>query len=272
MLIDPESAFLATVGLAAGPVLSWRGFHALHERQLIANTPTSRIRSMAMGLVEISGEVEPRSTVTAPFSGKSCAYWQVEIAARSRNGWRTIHHNQSGNPFFLSDETGVALVYPHGSECRLQYGTEEQCLGLALPPCYADYMSEHARVLGGLARFGTLRFRERILETGQRVFVLGTAMPRAQSQVVAMDGEEETLAATGTDGPVANRRSTMDHRVTGVVRQGENERTFIISPDSQKGLMFSLGARALFQLVGGPILTLMGLGYWLMVMSAGRRP
>jgi len=272
VLIDPESAFLATAGLVAGPILSWRGFHALHERQLIANTPTSRIRSMAMGLVEISGDVEPRSTVTAPFSGKACAYWQVEIASKDRNGWRTIHRNQSGNPFFLSDETGVALVYPHGSECRLQYGTEEHCMGIMLPPCYADYMNEHARILGGLARLGTLRFRERILEAGQRVFVLGTAMPRAESQVVAMDGEEETLAATGTDGPAATRRTTLDHRVTGVIRQGENERTFIISPDSEKGLMFSLGARALFQLVGGPILTLMGLGYWLMVMSAGRRP
>jgi hypothetical protein len=270
--MDIESALLATAGLVAGPVLSWHGFRALHERQLIANTPTSRIRSMAMGLVEISGDVEPRSTVTAPFSGKSCAYWQVEIAAKNRNGWRTIHRNQSGNPFYLSDDTGVALVYPHGSECRLQYGTEEHCPGLMLPPCYADYMSEHATIVGGLARLGTLRFRERLLEAGQRVYVLGTATPRAQSRVVAMDAEEETLAATGTDGPAATRRGTMDHRVMGVVRQGENERTFIISPDSEKGLMFSLGARALFQLVGGPILTLLGLGYWLMTLSAGRRP
>jgi hypothetical protein len=270
--MDLEGALWATAGLTAGPVLYWRGFRMLRKRQLIANTPTSRIRSMAMGLVEISGAVEPRSTVTAPFSGKACAYWQVEIAAKNRNGWRTIHRNQSGNPFYLSDETGVALIYPHGSDCRIRYGTEEHCAGLMLPPCYADYMSEHASLVGRLARLGTLRFRERILEAGQRVYVLGTATPRAQARVIAQDAEEETLAATGTDGPAATRRSTLDHRVTGVVRLGENERTFIISQDSEKGLMFSLGAHALVQLVGGAIVTVVGLGYWLMTLSAGRRP
>ena len=270
--MDLESALWATAGLTVGPVMFWRGFRALRTRRLIADTPTARIRSMAMGLVEIAGAVEPRSTLTAPFSGKPCAYWQVDIAAQNRRGWRTIHRNQSGNPFFLSDETGVALVYPHGSECRIRYGTEEHCPGLMLPPCYADYMNQHASLVGRLARLGTLRFRERILEAGQRVYVLGTATPRAQSRVIAQDAEEESLAATGTDGPTATRRSTLDHRVMGVVRQGENERTFIISQDSEKGLMFSLGARAMFQLAGGPILTVVGLGYWLMTLSAGRRP
>jgi hypothetical protein len=56
------------------------------------------------------------------------------------------------------------------------------------------------------------------------------------------------------------------------VRQGENEHTFIISQDSEKGLMLSLGAHALLLLVGGPALTVVGLGYWLMTLSSGRRP
>ena len=268
-----DSAVWATAGLAVGPWLYWRGFRTLRKRQLIANTPTARIRSMAMGLVEICGAVEPRSTVEAPFSGRACAYWEVDIAVQHRRGWRIVHRNRSGNPFYLSDETGVALVYPHGSECRINYGSEEQCAGIMLPPCYADYMSEHASLVGGLARLGTLRFRERILEAGQRVYVLGTAMPKAQARAINQDAEAaEPLQATGTDGPVVARRTTLDPRVVAVVRQGENERTFIISQDSEKGLMLSLGAHALLQLVGGPVLTLMGIGYWLMTLSAGRRP
>lgn len=268
-MIRPEGVVWATAGLAMGPWFYWRGFRTLRTRRLIANTPTSRIRSMAMGLVEICGAVEPRSTVEAPFSGKTCAYWQVDIAVQERQGWRIIHRNQSGNPFYLSDETGVALVYPHGSECRINYGSEEHCAGLMLPPCYADYMNAHASLVGRLARLGTLRFRERVLESGQRVYVLGTAMPRSQERVVA---DIEPMQATGTDGPVAARRSTLDRQVAGVVRQGENERTFIISQDSEKGLMLSLGAHALLQLVGGPVLTVVGLGYWLMTLSSGRRP
>ena len=264
-----DTAIWATAGLATGPWLYYRGFRTLRTRRLIANTPTARIRSMAMGLVEVNGAVEPRSTIQAPFSGKPCAYWEVDVAIRTRHSWRIVHRNQSGNPFYLSDGTGVALVYPHGAQCRIQYGSEEACSGLMLPDCYAEYMAEHGSVVGRFARLGTLRFRERVLESGQRVYVLGTAMPRSQARVVA---ESEELQATGTDGPVASRRVTLDRDVVAVIRRGENERTFIVSQESEKGLMLSLGASALLQLVGGPVMTVAGLGYWLMALSTGRRP
>ena len=264
-----ESAIWASAGLATGPWIYYRGFRTLRTRRLIANTPTARIRSMAMGLVEVVGHVESRSTLAAPFSGKPCAYWEVDIAVQARRGWRIVHRNQSGNPFYLRDDTGVALVYPHGAQCRVHFGSEEHCPGLMLPACYAEYMDAHTSVLGRLSRIGNLRFRERVLESGQRVYVLGTAVPRSQAHVV---GEGEELRATGTDGPVATRRATLDRQVVAVVRRGENESTFIVSQESEKGLMLSLGARALLQLVGGPVLTVAGLGYWLMALSSGRKP
>ena len=160
-----DTAIWATAGLAAGPWLYYRGFRTLRTRRLIANTPTARVRSMAMGLVEITGAVEPRSTLHAPFSAKPCAYWEVDVAVQARRGWRIVHRNQSGNPFYLSDGTGVAMVYPHGAQCRIRYGTEEACAGLALPPCYAEYLDAHTSRFSRLTRIGHLRFRERLLET-----------------------------------------------------------------------------------------------------------
>lgn len=260
---------LATVATGVGPWLYWRGFRTLRTRRLIANTPTARIRSMAMGLVEINGEVEPRSTVSAPFSGKACVYWEVDISARSRHGWSVVHRNHSGSPFFIRDDTGVALVYPQGSECRVRHGSEEECQGLMLPPCYAEYMNDHASALSQLSRLGTLRFRERLLEAGQRVYVLGTAMPRSQAYVVA-GGEE--MQATGTEDATAARRHALDHDLVAIVRRGVNESTFIISQDSEKGLMVELSMHATLQLVGGPALSLFGLCYWVMVLSSGRGP
>jgi E3 ubiquitin ligase len=268
-VVDVEIMLSATAALAVGPWLYWRGFRTLRTRRLIANTPTARIRSMAMGLVEINGVVEPRSTVSAPFSGKPCAYWEVDISVRARRGWSVVHRNHSGNPFYLRDETGVALVYPRGSDCRIRYGSEEQCQGLMLPPCYAEYMNAHASAIGQLSRLGILRFRERLLEAEQRVYVLGTAMPRSQAYVVA---EGDALQATGTEDLTAVRRQTLDHDLVAVVRRGENEPTFIISQDSEKGLMLDFGLHAMLQLVGGPALMLIGLGYWLMAWSSGHRP
>jgi len=266
---DIRTMLFATAALGAGPWLYWRGFRTMRTRRLIANTPTARIRSMAMGLVEINGAVEPRSTVAAPFSGKSCAYWEVDISARARRGWTVVHRNHSGNPFYLRDETGVALVYPHGSDCRIRYGSEEQYQGLMLPPCYAEYMNAHAGALGQLSRLGVLRFRERMLEPGQHVYVLGTAMPRSRAYVVA---EGDALQATGTEDATAVRRQVLDQDLVAIVRRGENEPTFIISQDSEKGLMLDFGLHAMVQLVGGPALTLFGLGTWLLTLSSGRRP
>ena len=115
-----------------------RAFRDFRTRQLIENTPPARIRSMAMGLVEVNGEVVPRSEHQAPFSGRPCAYWQVEIATQGRrNSWTTVHRACSGSPFFIRDETGLALVYPKDAECRVMNPVEETCSGIAaraLPP------------------------------------------------------------------------------------------------------------------------------------------
>jgi hypothetical protein len=263
-----ELPFWASVALGAGPVMFRRSFRDLRVRRLIQNTPTSRIRSMAMGLVEINGEAIPRSELTAPFSGRACAYWQVDIATRSRrNAWHIVHRNASGNPFFLRDETGLALVYPQDATARLNFQVEEECLGISLPDVYARYLHEQHPAGNALWRLGSLRFRERVLEAGQRVYVLGTVVPRPQSVVISMDDE---LEATGTDDRRARRLHDLDHEVRGVLRRGQNESTFIISQQSERELTMQLGLRASAELIGGPALALFGLAYWLHALSVSR--
>jgi hypothetical protein len=264
--IGLEAGFWATLAVVAGPVLFVRGFRALRLRRLMQNTPTSRIRSMAMGLVEVVGAVESRSAVTAPFSGRPCAYWEVDVAVQGprRNAWKTVHREQSGQPFFLRDETGVALVYPHGAECRTGFGVAEECLGISLPPVYARYLADRGLGMRHLWRLGAMRFRERVIEERQRVYVLGTAMPRSQAVTI---GEAEALQATGTDGWGARRLRDTDAEVVATVRKGEHEPTFVISQDSERALTLMTGLQAVGLLVGGPVLALIGLVYLLEVLS-----
>ena len=146
---------------------------------------------------------------------------------------------------------------------------EETCAGVALPDVYASYLHERRPVASTLWRAGQLRFRERVLEEGQRVYVLGTATPRARSVAVSTD---EAMEMTGTDGWRARRLQDLDSEVQAVVRRGENERTYIISQQSERDLTTQLGLRAAAGLVGGPALTLFGLGYWLLALGAGRWP
>lgn len=260
-----DGHFLAGLALLGGPLWFAQGFGALRRKRLIENTPTSRIRSMAMGLVEVNGAVECRSQLAAPFSGRPCVYWQVEIdTRRGKRGWHTVHRRGSGQPFYLHDGTAAALVYPSGAECRLNHPTQEECLGISLPEVYADYLKRHCGASAGLWRLGAMRFRERILEETQRVYVLGTAAPMSRALTIS-DGEE--MAATGTDDRHARRRQALTEATVAVIRRGENEQTFIISQDSEKSVTFMLGAKALLGLVGGPIAALFGLGWWLNVLA-----
>lgn len=256
-------AALASAAAITGPILFARGFRNLRKHQLITHTPTAKIRSMAMGLVELNGTVEPRSLVTAPFSGRTCVFWQVEVAVKGKyNSWHRVHQASSGQPFFLRDDTGLALVYPQGAECRLGHGVEEECVGLTMPELYASWLAANRVRTRHLWRLAILRFRERTLEEGQFVYVLGTATPKPMVHVVS-EGEEPR-AATGTDGDLwAGRVRQRSQEATAVIRRGEHERVFIISQTHESALAAMLGLETWAQIVGGPLLAIGGLAYLL---------
>jgi hypothetical protein len=257
-----DFALWSTLALGSGPLLFWKGFANFRLKRLMENTPTAKIRSMAMGLVEVNGAVRAKSTVTAPFSGQTCAYWEVDVSTRGRRGsWHVVHRHRSGQPFYIEDDTGIALVYPEGSRCRVHLERSEEGIGISLPDCYASYMREHGLLVW---RLGVLRFRERVLEEGMRVYVLGTAAPKANAHVVSLDAE---LAATGSDHWGDRWHRERQQQVAGVIRRGTHERTFLISQDSERTLHLTLGIQTLLMLVGGPLLTLFGLGWWLSTLS-----
>jgi hypothetical protein len=157
------------------------------------------------------------------------------------------------------------MIYPKGAECSLNFGVEETCMGISMPQMYSEYLASQKLAFRHLWRLGTLRFRERVLEEGQRVYVLGTATPRPMVHVVS---EAEEVQATGTDDdPWAARVRRRSQEVVAVVRQGENEKVFLISQTNERDLTALLGLKAWAQLVGGPLLALAGLAYLLGLMG-----
>jgi hypothetical protein len=217
---------------------------------------------MAMGLVEIEGVAEPRSALVGPFRTAVHLLADRHRDAQPARGWSIVQ--RVGQPFYVRDDTGVALVYPHGAECKVAFGVEEECLGLALPEIYSDYMSQKHLAFASLWRLGQLRFRERLIEDGQPVFILGTAMPKPQ--VLDISEAAVALEATGTEAmrPGVTHTHTHASEVAALVRQGDNERVFIISQESERMLTLELGMRGWGYLLLGPALTLIGLAYWLL--------
>jgi E3 Ubiquitin ligase len=114
--------FLLLAVAAAAAYSFWYAFKAWRENRLIADTPTSRVRSAAQGYVQFSGHglLMSKEENRAPLSGIPCAWWRYKIEERRQSGrsrgWTTIQSDTSALPFILDDSTGQCVVDPRGAE------------------------------------------------------------------------------------------------------------------------------------------------------------
>src|SRR5579864_2048799 len=122
--------FWAAVGAIAGIFLFVRGFNMLRCKRLILNTPSSKIRSASMGLVEISGTAKGPQTVPAGITGDACYYyramaWQLKYSGRNRE-WKKVADESLYVSFFIEDATGDALVDPQGAELDIHCNFKDE--------------------------------------------------------------------------------------------------------------------------------------------------
>src|SRR2546427_2615815 len=88
-----------------------KGLGWLKEKRLIEDIPTSEIRSIAMGLVEIYGQVIAikSKVLKSPLSNNDCVYYSFKIEELRREGkssrWVTIKSGTAENNFLVKDQT-----------------------------------------------------------------------------------------------------------------------------------------------------------------------
>ena len=112
--------------MAISAFMFWSAFHFLRMKRQIENTPTSRVRSIAMGLVEVKGRALRKFALVSPMSHTPCAFYRLTKYRRERNNqWKVSSISSSGNvPFLLEDETGRVEIDPRG--CRVSAGTKQE--------------------------------------------------------------------------------------------------------------------------------------------------
>src|SRR4051812_21401705 len=134
MNADAITLFVSLFGVAGvifGAVLVWRGFAHLKIRRFVESMPASRIRSMALGPVELTGVIGPGLEVADPVYKRPCVYYRVTVEQRLltfedgslQYKWITLFDERSGlRPFWLADPTAQTLVWAPDAELR--YTTE----------------------------------------------------------------------------------------------------------------------------------------------------
>ena len=93
------------------------GFNLFRLKRRIENTPTSRIRSLAMGMVEVHGRASRQYALVAPMTQVPCVYYRLRRYRRNeRSNWKLTSDTNSGHvPFMIEDNTGRVSVNPRGA-------------------------------------------------------------------------------------------------------------------------------------------------------------
>lgn len=179
--LDPlEALFICVAIFCAGIIAFMNGFRVIWKKRLLENTPTSKARSVAMGMVEVQGTITPFQEITvAPFSGTQCVWFRYELEEereqRDKDGniekyWVDIDTAAWRVPFFVQDDTGKILV--DSTNCAVETAIDRRgvrILESELPQYVID------RVKGKLGRGRPLRYTERFIKIGEPLFVLGFA-------------------------------------------------------------------------------------------------
>jgi hypothetical protein len=161
--------------LVMGFVLFLVGFIFLRKKRLIENTPTSKIRSLAMGLVEVYGEVVPAKEVVlkSPLQNKDCVYYHYTVEEYRQSGknsrWVTLENNTKSVEFFLRDDTGTVLVNAEGAEIEIPMDFESKTR-----PSFFK-MSVNMGPLGFSLGEPQRRYREWLIEPKDKLYIMGNA-------------------------------------------------------------------------------------------------
>lgn len=239
---DSEAKLLAflVLGVVAGIIFFINGLKKQKRLRLIENIPTSTVRSMAVGLVEVKGSVVPfEKTHLSPFSDQPCVYFQYKVQELRRSGkssyWATVVQNETRDWFFLKDNTGQVLVSPERAEMDIA-PDHQFSNSWASGEGITNEIEERLGSLGVDTRswlgFGKrMRIYESFLSPGDEVYVMGAA----------------TLL--GNNAPPAGATQNL------LIGKGESGGVFFISEKSEKKILTSMRIQMLGGIYGGAVLS-----------------
>jgi hypothetical protein len=186
----------------------YRGFRLLQRKRLILDTPTAKVRSAAMGLVEVNGLAAGPYTITAPITAMPCYFyrttaWQLQQRGKNRE-WVKVADESLHVPFFLDDNTGRVLVDPTGAEMDIHRDFQEEfsnsffSTAPEVPSNVASFLTRH-----GVSTDKKIKIEEHCIKPKNALFVLGTLAENPGIDVCPVPIRDETPAnASGFSGPV----------------------------------------------------------------------
>lgn len=280
--------------LIGGPILLGWGLRKLNEKRLIENTPVSKVRSAAMGVVELSGIARQRKPQKSPLSNRDACWWNCQVQELRSNGkntyWATIKQVGCMDFFYLDDTTGKVLVNPMGAELHiLKYTFDLNAMTRTqIAPVLNGWGINDLNWIGGEKR---LRILEQLIPDCAPLFVMGELMSvadhlddrqarfEARMRAIKADPVKMAEADTNHDGTIdaeewdafrakqeeeflkeeTERQSQMPDQDQMLVHAPANG-AFVVSTESEGELLNSFKWSAPLSIAGGIALSALGVG------------
>jgi hypothetical protein len=178
---------LSSVALVGGLYFFFTGFRLLARKRLLLSTPTSKIRSAALGLVEVNGVVAGPYTIPAPITGQPCFLYHTtawQQPGDKKGEWQKVADETLHLPFFIDDATGQLLIEPLGADLDLhrdfreEYGATFFSSQADVPPRVSAFLLRH-----GIVPARRLRIEERSIKPQDLLFIAGTLTENPGVQV-----------------------------------------------------------------------------------------
>lgn len=256
-------------------LLIWAIFFQRRHISVMEDTPTSKVRSVAMGFAELKGKAVPIGPLTSPVSNQPCVYYFYLVESeytdgKGRRHRRVVRQGGSRAPFYLDDGTGRIMVFPHGAQMNVTNRTEsldgelivtEHCI-LAGEPLYVAGTVAKARDFAAPDmdarehyRLELRRIREALADAERDQ--AQWAGPQAKAEAV----ERMAAQARGIEAKLAELE-TAPSETPGealAVGKGEDESDFLISTESEEEMTSKMETESGIALIAGAAMVLYGM-------------
>ncbi len=178
---------------------------AFKTHRIIRDLPASKVRSIAMGLVEVHGTAEPFNNYLykSPFTQTNCLYYKCTVEEYTKNQtkgrprtWKTIKTKESKDFFYLKDATGQVLIDAKKAGISISSSYElESSILKDIPSNIKDFLDKN-NILSGesLDINKKMRFKEYLIKQGDELFILGSAMDnKKQKEGSAVQGYKDIM-------------------------------------------------------------------------------
>jgi len=112
--------------VVAGLTLLARGMAGYRRAALISDVSTSRVASLAVGEVRVSGVVEPAElSLLSPLQSERCVYYLARITETRDRDRHTVFNEERAVGFRVRDETGTVRIFPRGARWDMPWRLDE---------------------------------------------------------------------------------------------------------------------------------------------------